>query len=234
MQPVVVGASYRYSKKINPGQRYLDGLPNFHHATHDPRVGAKMPILESGINNLALVQGLDGPRMPGLLIRSSPAKAGTEWTPWKDSIDLKNRVITYFGDHKPSTPGPLGCTKGNTALEQAWVHHQATGPAARLAAPPLLVFVTARWFDIYGGERDKGAVRFLGPAVMEGFEPITAFDDSTGTPYPNYRCHLRLTNMHTDEDIIDWRWINDRKAPSLTTEEAAHYEPAAWADWRWS
>ena len=146
-QNVHVGVTLRYPKPAKPALPILDGMPNFHHATRDNRPGAAMVILESGINASAEVAAPDGRRRPAVLIRSSPAKAGTETTPWQDIIDLEAGVLTYFGDHKPATPGQLGSTKGNGALETLRGDYFSSDPTRRLAAPPLLVFVTTPWID---------------------------------------------------------------------------------------
>lgn len=227
---VQVGSILRYPKPLRPADPYLDGLVNFGHATRDPRTGSKMALLESGINAFANVRAEDGSRRPAILLRSSPAKAGTEWTPWEDVVDLANGTMTYFGDHKVSTRGPLGSTKGNRALEEALPFYLPGG--SRVAAPPLLVFLTTPWLDFDGAVRDKGAVRFLGPAVLEQMTAVEAIDPVNGQPYPNYRTLLRLTEWSHSPGAVDWRWINDRKDPSLTSYEAARYEPDSWHAWR--
>ena len=191
-QDVHVGVTLRYPKPAKPSVPIIDGMPNFHYLTRDDRAGAAMVILESGINASAKVSAVDGSRRPAVLIRSSPAKAGTETTPWQDIIDLNAGVLTYFGDHKPGTPGQLGCTKGNKALEELRADYFTSDQTRRLAAPPLLVFVTTPWIDSDLVVRAKGAVRFLGPAVLTEMTRIRAVDESTGIEYPNYRTVLRL------------------------------------------
>lgn len=224
----------RYSKQTRIDLPVVDGLLNFHHVTRDSRPGSRGAQLEKGINAMAHVRAADGVRRPAILIRSSPPKAGTAETPWEDVIDLESGRITYFGDHRANTSGPLGSTSGNAALELAWELYSQTSVEARLAAPPLLVFVTTRWFGLLNDVREKGAVRFLGPAVLEEMEPIIAEDARTGAKYPNYRTGLRLTNLNTNEQVIDWQWVNDRKNHLLRLPEATEHEPANWTTWRWS
>lgn len=233
-QPLYLATVLRYSKRVNVNLPFLDGLPNFHYTTRDARPGAKGAQLEKGINAMAEVRAIDGIRRPAILIRSSPSKAGTAETPWEDVIDIDSGLITYFGDHRPETPGSLGSTHGNAALEQAWKLYSQTSPESRLLAPPLLVFVTVRWFGLLDDVREKGAVRFLGPAVLQGMEPVVARDARTGRKYPNYRTTLRLTNLHTAEQAIDWQWINDRKDPGLNLRSTTDHEPSEWTTWRWS
>lgn len=231
-QDVHVGVTLRYPKPAKPSVPIIDGMPNFHHLTRDDRAGAAMVILESGINASAMVSAADGPRRPAVLIRSSPAKAGTETTPWEDIIDLDTGVLTYFGDHKPATSGPLGSTKGNSALETLRGDYFSSDPARRLAAPPLLVFVTTPWIDRDLKVRAKGAVRFLGPAALTEMTRIRAVDESSAAEYPNYRTVLQLLEPVGSGAPIDWRWINARKDPLLALDESVSYEPTSWQSWR--
>ena len=191
-----------------------------------------MVILESGINASARVSAVDGSRRPAVLIRSSPAKAGSETTPWQDIIDLDAGVLTYFGDHKPGTPGPLGSTKGNKALEEVWAGYFSKDEARRLMAPPFLVFVTTPWMDSELNVRLKGAVRFLGPGALTEMTRIRAVDELSGVEYPNYRTVLRLLEPIESATPVDWRWINCRKDPSLPLAESIAYEPESWRSWR--
>lgn len=193
-----------------------------------------MVLLESGINASAIIRAVDGPRRPAVLIRSSPAQAGTERTPWHDVIDLDSGIVTYFGDHKPNTVGRLGTTKGNKVLEEIWSLHASRDPEERKLAPPILFFEKTPWVGRDNETREKGAVRFLGPAVLEEFEPTEAFDERTRQSYPNYRMRLRLTNFLAREHPIDWSWINARKDPKVSLDESLDFEPTAWTTWRWS
>src|SRR4051812_25752108 len=68
--------------------------------------GDKLISLESGINPMAS-SASSGVR-PAILLSSAPWKAGTESTPWHDVFDLNGGHVRYFGDHKASTPVPLG------------------------------------------------------------------------------------------------------------------------------
>lgn len=231
-QDVHVGVTLRYPKPAKPRVPVIDGMPNFHYLTRDERAGATMVILESGINASAEVAGPDGGRRPVILIRSSPAKAGTETTPWQDVIDLDAGLLTYFGDHKPATTGPLGSTKGNKALEACRADFFSRDPVRRMAAPPLLVFVTTPWIDHNFQVRQKGAVRFLGPAALEEMTRIDALDEASGEQYPNYRTTLRLLEPVGAGAPIDWRWVNARKDPRVPLAESVSYEPTSWESWR--
>jgi hypothetical protein len=230
-QPLPVGALLRYPKPARPAEPYIDGYANFHYATRDERAGSRMPILESGINALAGVdQGRDR-RRPAILIRSSPHKAGTSWTPWVDTFDPESGIFTYFGDHKVETPGPFGSTKGNKALWEAWESFITWGEHFRRLAPPLLVFITTPWVDAKGHMRDKGVVVFHGLAVCDSLDEIVATDPTTGIEYPNLRARLRFLDLSADDQCLDWGWINHRKDPALTLGETDSMLPQAWRDW---
>ncbi len=231
-QDVYVGATLRYPKPARPSVPILDGMPSFHYVTRDVRPGAAMVILESGINASAKTPAVDGTRRPAVLIRSSPAKAGTERTPWEDIIDVDAGELTYFGDHKPGTTGALGSTKGNKALEEVWGDYFSKDARRRLAAPPFLVFITTPWLDAKFQVRTKGAVRFLGAAVLTEITRIRAVDETSGVEYPNYKTVLRLLEPIDSGASVDWRWINARKDPSLALTDSTEYEPRAWAKWR--
>ena len=103
-------------------------------------LGRPKIMLEAGINAPAEVEAPDGLRRALIAIRSSPWKAGHETNPWHDEFDLDHGHVRYFGDHKPSTLGLPGITKGNRLLLEAARLHAGTTRDERLLAPPVLLF----------------------------------------------------------------------------------------------
>ncbi len=117
---------------------FIDGHPNIHHVTASERLAQIQ--LSKGINPIAKIKAPGGPRRPGILIRSSPWKAGTAETPWHDVFDLDNGRILYFGDHRVDHTVPVGTTQGNAVLLEALEEHQGLTAEQRAPAVPLLVF----------------------------------------------------------------------------------------------
>lgn len=107
------GEVLRYPASKSPEPEYLDDLRNFHHVT---RFDGTAVLLDAGISGMARVQALDGPRRPGVMIRSAPWKAGSERTPWHDVFDLDNGSVRYFGDHKPGHADAVGTTTDSFGL----------------------------------------------------------------------------------------------------------------------
>src|SRR2546423_8947137 len=94
-----LGQLLRYSSSRDTTAEIVDGLSNYYHATLYP--GRPLPLLERGINPIARVKSPDGLRIPAILIRSSPHKAGSTTAPWQDLFDTDNGKIRYFGDNRP-------------------------------------------------------------------------------------------------------------------------------------
>lgn len=117
----------------------LDGFVNYHWLTSPGGLGLPKVMLEAGINAPAEVVGPDRSRRALIAIRSSPWKAGHETNPWHDEFDLDHGHVRYFGDHKPSTVGLPGETKGNRLLLEAARLHAGTTRDERPLAPPLFL-----------------------------------------------------------------------------------------------
>lgn len=207
----------------------LDGYLNFHYLQQDPTNAHTRLILESGINAAADIQGLDGGRRPAIAIRSSPWKAGSAETPWHDEFDLDHGHIRYFGDHKVTTAGHLGSTRGNRALIEAHQLHQSTSYFERSTAPPLLAFA-ATPVIVGGVTRWKGFLSFMGVALIERLEHVVQRDPQSGESFPNIVVDLNIIQLGA-EDSLDFRWIDDRRNVSLTAEDSLRFAPDAWRRW---
>ncbi len=183
-------------------------------------------LLESGINRVRTVAAVDGWRRPVIALRSSPWKAGGESTPWHDVFDLDHGHVRYFGDHKVTTPVPLGRTPGNSSLLDAWQLHNGASRAERLTAPPIMLFRS-----INVGGVAKGNVEFCGVAVMDRLEHVVQRDPTTGHSFANHVYDLCVLNLARDEECVDWRWIDDRRDLSIPAEQTLRYAPSSWIDW---
>lgn len=225
---VQVGETVRYARTSSL-EAYLEGYLNFHHLTRSPRQQDKRIVLESGINRIAPVVAVGGARRPAIVIRSSPWKAGSETTPWHDEFDLDHGHIRYFGDHKPNTVGPVGVTPGNRALLDAWRLHESSDATERTLAPPLLVFA-ARPVYLDGRRIDKGYLDFAGACIIERLEFVVQRDPKSGRSFPNLAIDLNVVRLDQNDEL-DWRWIDDRRDPSLTPEAALVRAPASWKTW---
>lgn len=222
------GETLRYAKKAHSEPIY-EGYLNFHYFAQGTRDDQRRIILESGINAVQRVQALDETRRPAIAIRSSPGKAGSVDTPWHDEFDLDHGHIRYFGDHKSTTSGPVGSTRGNKALMEAWERHGSTDRNERALAEPLLVFTGKREY-VDGKPRDKGFIDFCGVALIERLEYVVQRDPITGRSFPNLALDLNVISLGQNDEL-NWSWIDDRRDPRLSAEEALRRAPESWQRW---
>ena len=224
LRPMRVTTVYRYPRGVPDNEPTVDGYPNYYYYTVAPD-GRRLQ-LESGINPAKTIAAVDGARRPVIGLRSSPWKAGGDTTPWHDVFDLDHGHVRYFGDHKPSSVGQVGRTRGNAALYEAALLHQATTPDERALAPPIVIFraVTERGAV-------KGHVEFCGVAVIERVETIVQRDPLSSSSFANYAFDLAVLDTATESEVVDWRWVDDRRNPALTRKEALRYAPRSWRDW---
>lgn len=219
----------RYARKANQVDVEHDGLLNYHWLLSPGDLGRPKVMLEAGINSPVEVAGPDGARRSLIAIRSSPWKAGHESNPWHDEFDLDHGHVRYFGDHKPATVGLPGATPGNRRLLEAAHIHAGTTREERLLAPPLLLF---RSLTVHREGRAivKGHVEFCGAAIIERLEHVVQRDPESGRSFPNLVLDLAVVSGG-EIDGIDLRWIDDRRDPDLTAEQALRHAPEAWARW---
>ncbi|WP_328455353.1 HNH endonuclease [Streptomyces sp. NBC_00386] len=217
-----VGEVLRSAQNKNPEIAVIDGYPNIHHVTASDHLAQIQ--LSKGINPIAQVRTPRGQRRPAILIRSSPWKAGSPETPWHDVFDLDNGHISYFGDHRVEHTVPVGSTQGNARLLEAFTEHAAPTADQRARAVPLLVFAA-----VSRNKTPKGYVEFCGVAVIESLEQIE--QNANGRPYPNYRYDLAVLDLSSENDQLDWAWIEARGNPGLRTDDTLAHAPRAWREW---
>lgn len=219
----------RYAQRANQRNVELDGYINYHWLTSPEANGRPKVMLEAGINAPSEVSAQDGERRPLIAIRSSPWKAGHESNPWHDEFDLDHGHVRYFGDHKPTTVGLPGATKGNRLLLEAARLHAGTTRHERLLAPPLLLFRSTT-VHREGRAVVKGHVEFCGAAIIERLEHVVQRDPDTGKSFPNIALDLAVV-VGRDTDGIDMRWIDDRRDATLDADLALRHAPDLWLRW---
>lgn len=219
----------RYAQGASQSDVELDGLLNYHWIMSPVELALSRVMLEAGINAPAQVRTAAGSRRPLIAIRSSPWKAGHESNPWHDEFDLDHGHVRYFGDHKPSTIGLPGATRGNRLLLEAARLHAGTTAEERQLAPPLLLF---RSITVRRGGRAlvKGHVEFCGAAIIERLEHVVQRDPESGKSFPNLALDLAVV-AGGDFDGIDLRWMDDRRDGTLSPGEALRHAPDSWHRW---
>lgn len=219
----------RYASGANQSDVEIDGYLNYHYLTSPVERGFKKLLLEAGINRAALTTHLGNERRPVIALRSSPWKAGGDTNPWHDEFDLDHGHIRYYGDHKVSTVGLPGVTPGNRAILEEWSFHSGTSRSDREVAAPLLVF-RAKSVNVDGRTRHQGFVEFCGVALIERLEHIVQRDPRSGKSFPNIVLDLAVVEA-LEGDVIDLRWIDDRRDPNLSAQEALRFAPPSWKRW---
>ena len=219
----------RYASGANQSELQIDGFINYHFITSPVERGFKKLLLEAGINRVAPTSHHGEIRRPVMALRSSPWKAGAESNPWHDEFDLDHGHVRYYGDHKASTVGLPGVTPGNKALLEEWRFHSGTSPTERKLAAPLLLF-RAKSVNLEGRTRHQGFVEFCGVGLIERLEHIVQRDPKTGKSFPNIVIDLAIVQAN-EGDVIDMRWIDDRRDPELSAESSLRYAPDSWKRW---
>lgn len=215
----------RYSAERNADEPQVDGLPNYFYLTRPPVKGAPLAILESGINPIAKIAAIDGPRRPAILIASSPHRVGSEGTPWEDSFDADRGRILYYGDCKGQSCGPAQ-TRGNRTLLEEFPIHRASSEADRALATPLIFFRR-----VPHAGRKKGHVVFEGYGLIEQVELVVQYAAGRKATFSNYVFHCAVLSLAHEKEEFDWSWINSRRDPSVPLAETVKQAPAAWRGW---
>lgn len=222
-----LGQVYRYPRESQPHRSSIDGLPNFFACTDTP--GFAKAQLERGISRLKPVRHASGRGLvPGILVRSSPWKAGTSVNPWRDSFDASRGVACYHGDNKidPTTGAarhvdPLESLGNRHLLDAFWAHSDDRA-AVRDQGGPVVLFT-----GVTVDGRVKGNVRFDGVGVVTSASFVRQFDDETGVSFRNLLFEFTLLDLSEEGGVLDWRWVAARRAADNT----AGLAPIAWSRW---
>jgi hypothetical protein len=218
-----MGSVYRYARPYSHISTTVDGLPNYFHEVYTS--GQKLPLLEAGINPIAVIGALDGRRTPAILISSSPHKIGSEETPWQDNFDSDNGVITYYGDNKTRTRD-AAAAPGNEVLLEALKVHTSPDRSDRELAIPLVFFQRV----VHAG-RTKGHVRFHGFGLVTAAERVTQLHRKKKDYFANYRFEFAVLSLAHENELFNWAWIDARRNNTLTLKETQSLAPKAWRAW---
>jgi hypothetical protein len=77
----------------------------------------------------------------------------------------------------------------------------------------------------------KGHVDFCGVGVIERLEHVVQRDPGSSRSFPNIVLDICVVELGSHGDRLDWRWIDDRRDPSLTDEEVLRFAPDSWRRW---
>jgi hypothetical protein len=215
----------RYPQK--PGlSPILDGLPNWYWLTQPPSSKVWPAVkLDSGINTSA-VKG--SKRIPFLALRSSPHRFGSATTPWEDVHRPDQGYSKFFGDAKPGSKAAVDYL-GNQRMLEAFVL-QNGDETSRIEAPPILIFEA-----VPEDGRVKGQVIFHGVGVITRAELVVQREsDKTkgqNKPFTNYSFEIAHLDLSTENETLDWRWINARRDPNIHLDDALEHAPKSWRNW---
>jgi len=220
---------YRYSRDHGADTHEVDGLPNFKHSFRPRDPSLKQLQLERGIYAPAETRHEDQTRRAVILLRSSPWKAGSEVTPWRDRFDSTSGEARYFGDNKFGSGDRPEERRGNRLLLDVAPLFTSSSRGTRSLAPPLAVFIGEAG-TIDGRSSPKGFVRFAGIALLESHEVVRQHDNS-GRAFDNLAFDLRMCPLDESAGRIDWNWIDDRRNPAIPASVANLRAPFAWRYW---
>lgn len=55
--------------------------------------------------------------------------------------------------------------------------------------------------------------------VITNVERVTQHNRATEHPFTNYRFDFAVLSLAAEAEKFDWRWINERRDPSLSIDE---------------
>ena len=216
-----MGQIYRYARPERPHEHRVDGLPNFY--WHTQTDGTKKAKLERGISRLPVVATPAGDRVPTVLLRSTPWKAGAERVPWHDEFHEATGTVKYFGDNKidertnqPKADDPDDVL-GNAYMRDHFREATSGDAGRRDRGGPVLLFT-----GVPCRGRPKGNVRFDGLGVVTEVSLVNQPATTTRVEYFNYAFTVQLFNLAADDWSIDWRWISGRRVETSPTGTTAN------------
>ncbi len=217
------GDLLRYPRDPSDEQPIINGLRNWFHLTSTP--GMPRVMLERGINVPA--RTAHG-RLPVIVLRSSPHKAGTHTTPWFDRLAEDGQTYVYFGDNKANTESGSADTwanprPGNAALIDLAAAHRSIDRSDRAESAPTIVVRT-----VPHDGREKGQIEIVGIGTIAEVEQVTELDPDE-RPFENFCFEIRLLDLGVDG--FDWAWIAARRSDSYSTDQLLELAPRSWREW---
>lgn len=175
-----------------------------------------------GIFNYASVRDPNGiHRVPAILLYTNNLRGLSENNPWLDIVDADDGYALYHGDNR--TPGaPFFSTPGNQTI--LGVYEQYSTPELRALAPPMILFEGTTRPSVAGSFR-----RFVGYGIPRDLR-IQSQRSSEGT-FSNLAVEMVLFDLTSEDEQLDWTWIDQRREPSVTADEVLRFAPVAWQRW---
>lgn len=214
-----IGDIFRLSNDYSlDNVEFIDNEKNFIYYTKIDNKNTTFRF-EKGIHNSKFIKTSEGKRCPVIIISSSPHKAGSENTPWKDRYDSDNGNVIYYGDCKSNKHSPFE-TSGNKLLMDEWKLHSSNDIKEREKATPIIFF-----------ERIKmGYLRFHGLGVLEKVSLITQ-KRSTSEEFTNLEFEFGILDLSPENNMLDWDWISDRCNKDLPNCKTIDNAPESWKYW---
>ncbi len=220
---LTIGRIYRMPSPQQKDKPVVDGLENFYYESDTSNVGF---AFQKGIHNVQIITCASGvSRCPLIIISSTPRKAGSEDTPWRDRYDPDHGYVQYYGDNKSIERQPEDAP-GNKCLLELLKYYECESEIDRTRnAVPIIFFEKCA----YEG-RPKGNAIFHGFGILESAELVTQYD-AKHNYFANYRFNFCIFSLAGDNEQFNWQWIRDRCNPELTDEETLRFAPASWKRW---
>lgn len=220
-----MGQIYRYSKNGRSGEvEYIDNLPNYFYYTNVNNFESTFTF-QKGIHCVKNIRTNNGEtRCPVIIISSSPYKAGTEYTPWKDYYDTDHGYIKYYGDNRRGDSLPNN-KPGNRELLKLFSKYKSEDIEIRKNKAVPIVFFERVNYD----NRIKGNLKFQGFGIIDTAKLIT--QASNDKEFTNYMFEFAVLSLANENEEFDWNWIAKRCDTNLSTEETNKYAPKSWKEW---
>ena len=217
---LTVGTIYRMPKPIQEKCRFVDGLPNFYYEAQTPGFGF---AFQRGIHKVKEVVDPNGKtRCPLIIISSTPRKAGSEDTPWRDRYDPDHGYVNYYGDNKSIEIKPEEAI-GNRLLLKSLKYYKCDSKEDRMNYCIPIIFFEKVAVD----GRPKGNALFHGFGILESAELVTQYDKNH-CYFANYRFTFCVLSLAKENEQFNWQWISDRCDSTKTASETLKYAPYSW------
>lgn len=218
-----IGKIYRMPRPQQQDSPQVDGMDNFYYESRTPGIGFEF---QRGIHNVRNITGPNGEsRCPLIIISSTPRKAGSEDTPWRDRYDSEHGYVKYYGDNKPNRGRPENAP-GNRILLELLKYYDSPNEAERLKKAVPVIFFEKCSYD----GRPKGNAIFHGFGLLESIELVTQCGKNQEY-FANYLFNFCIFSLTEDNEEFNWKWIEDRCDQTKNVEDTMRYAPASWKRW---
>lgn len=220
---ISVGEVFRLSYKESETGAAGPRLPSYLDLTRGRHPKAVNP--NRGIWPYPEVQETSGgpKRIPAIVCTSNPFSPNARNNPWIDIIEPDEGYALYNGDNKSSKTQPFH-TPGNHAVWSVFPLYIER--AQRVLAPPFVLFR-----QVQVARSRSGFKEFCGYGVPTRLTLRTQREPRKASYFVNLAVELALFELSDSGGRLNWRWIDDRRDPSITAEDALAAAPPAWKRW---